>query len=172
MAGFAKRARAVRLAVFDVDGVLTDGTIYMGASGEALKAFNILDGHGLKMLQQAGIATAIITGRKSVMVAKRAKELAIGDVIQGATDKVASLAKLLKRHRLQASECAYMGDDLPDLVVMRRCGLAVAVANAVAAVKAEAHYVTTAHGGRGAVREFCEDLLWAQGRRDIVEGRA
>ena len=160
----AARARRVRLAIFDVDGVMTDGTIYMGARGEAFKAFNILDGHGLRMLRESGVATAILSGRKHAAVDRRAKELSIDHVVQGRSDKEPEFERLLKRLRLGADACAYMGDDLPDLVVMRRCGLAVAVANAVAAVKAEAHYVTTAHGGRGAVREFCDLVLRAQGK--------
>lgn len=158
------RARRVRLAIFDVDGVMTDGTVYMGARGEAFKAFNILDGHGLRMLRESGVATAILSGRKHAAVERRAKELAIDHVVQGRSDKEPEFEKLLKRLRLGADACAYVGDDLPDLVVMRRCGLAVAVANAVEAVKAEAHYVTTAHGGRGAVREFCDLVLRAQGK--------
>jgi 3-deoxy-D-manno-octulosonate 8-phosphate phosphatase (KDO 8-P phosphatase) len=158
------RARELRLAIFDVDGVLTDGTIYLGAEGEAFKAFNIQDGHGVKMLQAAGIATAIISGRSSAAVAHRARELAIAHVVQGSTDKVASLEALLAATGLEARQCAFVGDDLPDLAVMRRCGLAVAVANAVEAVKESAHYVTRAAGGRGAVREFCELVLRARGQ--------
>jgi 3-deoxy-D-manno-octulosonate 8-phosphate phosphatase (KDO 8-P phosphatase) len=160
----ATRARRVRLAIFDVDGVMTDGTVYMGARGEAFKAFNILDGHGLKMLRESGVATAILSGRKHAAVDRRAKELSIDHVIQGRSDKEPEFERLLERLRLGAEACAYVGDDLPDLVVMRRCGLAVAVANAMAAVKAEAHYVTAAHGGRGAVREFCDLVLRAQGK--------
>jgi 3-deoxy-D-manno-octulosonate 8-phosphate phosphatase (KDO 8-P phosphatase) len=158
-----ERARAVRLVVFDVDGVLTDGTIYLGAQGEAFKAFNILDGHGVKMLQAAGIATAIISGRSSEAVSRRAAELAIAHVVQGSGDKAAALEALLAALGLDAAHCAFVGDDLPDLPAMRRCGLAVAVPNAVDAVKAAAHYVTRAAGGRGAVREFCELVLRAQG---------
>lgn len=158
------RARAVRLAIFDVDGVMTDGTLYIGAQGEAFKAFNILDGHGVKMLQSAGIATAIISGRASEAVQRRAAELSIAHVTQGAADKVAAFEALVSKLGMQASQCAFVGDDLPDLPVMERCGFAVAVANAVDAVKASAHYVTRAHGGRGAVREFCELVLRAQGQ--------
>jgi 3-deoxy-D-manno-octulosonate 8-phosphate phosphatase (KDO 8-P phosphatase) len=156
------RARGVRLAIFDVDGVMTDGTLYIGAEGEAFKAFNILDGHGVKMLQSAGIATAILSGRSSEAVERRAAELAIMHVIQGASDKLASFDALLARLGVEPLACAFVGDDLPDLPVMRNCGLAVAVANAVEAVKAAAHYVTAASGGRGAVREFCELVLRAQ----------
>ncbi|HWH40970.1 MAG TPA: HAD-IIIA family hydrolase [Usitatibacter sp.] len=156
------RARGVRLAIFDVDGVMTDGTLYIGAEGEAFKAFNILDGHGVKMLQSAGIATAILSGRSSEAVARRAAELSIMHVIQGASDKLASFDALLARLGVEPLACAFVGDDLPDLPVMRNCGLAVAVANAVEAVKGAAHYVTAAPGGRGAVREFCELVLRAQ----------
>ena len=158
------RARAVRLAIFDVDGVMTDGTIYIGARGEAFKAFNILDGHGLKMLREAGVATAILSGRKHAAVDRRAKELSIDHVIQGRSDKVPEFERLAKRLRLAPAACAYVGDDLPDLPVLRRCGLAVAVANAADAVKAEAHYVTRASGGHGAVREVCELILRARGQ--------
>jgi 3-deoxy-D-manno-octulosonate 8-phosphate phosphatase (KDO 8-P phosphatase) len=163
-----ERARAVRLAVFDVDGVLTDGTLYIGAQGEAFKAFNILDGHGVKMLHAAGIATAIISGRSSEAVSRRAAELGIAHVVQGSSDKVAALDELLAALGLEASACAFVGDDLPDLPAMRRCGFAVAVANAAEAVKAAAHYVTRASGGHGAVREFCELVLRAQGQLDRV----
>ena len=159
-----ERARAVRLAIFDVDGVMTDGTLYLGADGEAFKAFNILDGHGLKMLREAGVATAILSGRKHAAVGRRAKELSIDHVVQGRSDKVPEFEKLIKRLKLEAQACAYVGDDLPDLPVLRRCGLAVAVANAVEAVKAEAHYVTRAAGGRGAVREVCDMILAARGQ--------
>ena len=160
----AARARAVRLAIFDVDGVLTDGTLYMGPAGEAFKAFNILDGHGIKMLQSAGVAVAIISGRSSEAVARRAEELAIAHLVQGSKDKVADFERVIEGLGLPAAACAFVGDDLPDLAVMRACGFAVAVANAADAVKAHAHYVTTAAGGHGAVREFCELVLRAQGQ--------
>ena len=153
------RARAVRLAIFDVDGVLTDGTVWIGPQGEVFKPFNILDGHGVKMLQAAGVATAILSGRSSEAVTRRAGELGIAHVVQGSADKVADFERLIAAVGVQPTECAFVGDDLPDLEVMRRCGLAVAVANAVPAVKDVAHYVTRASGGRGAVREFCEMVL-------------
>jgi len=159
-----RRARAIRLAIFDVDGVMTDGTVFVGAEGELFKAFNILDGHGVKMLQSAGVAAAIISGRASEAVARRAQELSIAHVVQGSADKSLAFDALIARLALKPEECAFMGDDLPDLAVMRRCGLAVAVANAVDAVKSSSHYVTRASGGRGAVREFCELVLRAQGR--------
>jgi 3-deoxy-D-manno-octulosonate 8-phosphate phosphatase (KDO 8-P phosphatase) len=157
-----QRARAVRLAVFDVDGVMTDGTLYIGADGEAFKAFNILDGHGVKMLQGAGIAVAIISGRSSRAVEHRAKELGIAHVFQGVADKVAQLEELAAKLGVPPEACSFMGDDLPDLAAMRRCGFACAVANAAEAVRQAAHYVTRAHGGRGAVREFCELVLEAR----------
>lgn len=154
----------MRLAIFDVDGVMTDGTVFIGAQGEAFKAFNILDGHGVKMLQQAGVAAAIISGRSSAAVTRRAKELAIAHVVQGSSDKVDAFDALIASLALEPDQCAFVGDDLPDLPVMRRCGLAVAVANAADAVKSAAHYVTRASGGKGAVREFCELVLRAQGQ--------
>jgi 3-deoxy-D-manno-octulosonate 8-phosphate phosphatase (KDO 8-P phosphatase) len=160
------RARGVRLAIFDVDGVMTDGTLYLGAEGEAFKAFNILDGHGVKMLQANGVAAAILSGRSSEAVARRARELAIAHVLQGIEDKMAAFERLLAGLGIAPAACAFVGDDLPDLAVMKRCGLAVAVANAVEGVRAAAHYVTRASGGHGAVREFCELVLRAQGRPD------
>lgn len=159
-----ERARAVRLAIFDVDGVMTDGTLLIGPQGEIAKRFNILDGHGVKMLQHAGIATAIISGRSSEAVAWRARELSIEHVVQGSSDKVADFERLRSRLAIEAAACSFMGDDLPDLAVMQRCGFAVAVANAVEAVKRTAHYVTQASGGRGAVREFCDFVLRARGQ--------
>ena len=159
------RARAVRLAVFDADGVLTDGTLYIGASGEAFKAFNILDGHGVKMLQSAGVATAILSGRESEAVRRRAAELGIATIVEGASDKLAAFEKMITGLGLDPLACAYVGDDLPDLAVMQRCGFAVAVANAVDAVKSAAHYVTRAPGGRGAVREFCDLVIAAREAR-------
>ena len=162
MSEILARAKAVRLAIFDVDGVLTDGTIWIGPQGEAFKAFNIHDGHGLKMLQQVGIATAILSGRSSEAVSRRAAELSIAHVVQGADDKVAAFGKLAVQCGVRAEECSFMGDDLPDLGVLRACGLAVAPANAVDEVKAVSHYVTLAPGGHGAVREFCELVIRAR----------
>ena len=160
----SKRARAIRLAIFDVDGVMTDGTLFIGAEGEDFKAFNILDGHGVKMLQSAGVAAAIISGRSSEAVTRRAAELSIAHVVQGSPDKSAAFDALIASLALSEDQCAFVGDDLPDLPVMRRCGLAVAVANAADPVKSAAHYVTRASGGHGAVREFCELVLDAQGQ--------
>jgi 3-deoxy-D-manno-octulosonate 8-phosphate phosphatase (KDO 8-P phosphatase) len=165
-----QRARGVRLAIFDVDGVMTDGTLLIGPQGEIAKPFNILDGHGLKMLQHAGIACAIISGRSSQAVAYRARELAIEHVVQGSPDKVADFERLRAQLSVEAEACSFMGDDLPDLALMQRCGFAVAVANAVEAVKRSAHLVTSASGGRGAVREFCDFVLRARGQ--LADGSA
>jgi 3-deoxy-D-manno-octulosonate 8-phosphate phosphatase (KDO 8-P phosphatase) len=158
-----ERARRVRLALFDVDGVLTDGRLYYGPGGEAMKVFNTLDGHGLKMLAQSGVATGLLSGRASEAAAARAKELGMAHCILGAQDKLARFEALLASLALDASQCAFMGDDLPDLPVLGRCGFAVAVASAVPEVRAGAHLVTRAAGGNGAVREFCEFVLRAQG---------
>jgi 3-deoxy-D-manno-octulosonate 8-phosphate phosphatase (KDO 8-P phosphatase) len=156
------RARRVRLALFDVDGVLTDGRLYYGPGGEAMKVFHILDGHGLKMLAQSGVATGLLSGRASEAAAARARELGMAHVILGAQDKLARFEALLAQLGLKAGQCAFMGDDLPDLPVLGRCGFAVAVANAVPEVRASAHLVTDAAGGNGAVREFCEFVMRAQ----------
>lgn len=160
----AERARALRLAVFDVDGVMTDGTLYIGPQGEAMKAFHILDGHGLKMLRESGIVTAIISGRASEAVAVRARELGIDHVAQGISDKVAAFERLLAATGIEARAASFMGDDLPDLPVMRRCGLAVSVPGGVEEVRAAAHYVTRAPGGGGAVREFCDLVVRARAK--------
>jgi 3-deoxy-D-manno-octulosonate 8-phosphate phosphatase (KDO 8-P phosphatase) len=161
-----ERARAVRLLVLDVDGVLTDGTLYFGDAGEVLKAFNIRDGHGLKMLAQAGVPAAIITGRSAPAVAARARNLGIDLVQQGVEDKAAALAALTAQTGVAPEHCAAIGDDVLDLPVLRRVRLAATVPDAPAVVREHAHYVTRAGGGRGAVRELCELILAAQGRLD------
>jgi 3-deoxy-D-manno-octulosonate 8-phosphate phosphatase (KDO 8-P phosphatase) len=157
------RANRIRLAVFDVDGVLTDGMLYYSESGGELKAFNVRDGHGMKMLQSGGVPLAIITSRKSRCVELRAQDLGIEFVYQGAADKHAAFRELLARLNLDAAAAAYMGDDVVDLPILRRCGLAVAVPDAPASVRHHAHYVTRERGGHGAVRELCELILHAQG---------
>lgn len=158
-----QRARAIRLAVFDVDGVLTDGRIHYSDSGEELKAFHTQDGHGLKMLQASGVELAIITGRRSRCVELRAANLGVAHLYQGVEDKLAALRELLDKLGLEAAAAAYMGDDVVDLPAMRASGLALAVPGAPSLVKRHAHYVTTRHGGEGAVREACELLMLAQG---------
>ena len=156
------RAKAVRLAVFDVDGVLTDGRLYFLPDGGEFKTFNTLDGQGIKMLMNAGVRTAIISGRKSAVVERRAKNLGIQHLFQGREDKLVVLDGLLAELGLTHDQVAYLGDDLPDLPVIRRVGLGMAVANADAFVRQHAHGVTQARGGEGAAREFCELILRAQ----------
>jgi 3-deoxy-D-manno-octulosonate 8-phosphate phosphatase (KDO 8-P phosphatase) len=164
------RARRVRLAIFDVDGVLTDGTLYLGRSGEEWKAFNILDGLGFKMLAASGVRLALLSGRKSSIVARRAGETGVAHVLQGIADKLEAYHELLRKQRLAEEETSFMGDDLPDLPVLRRCGLAFSVPNAPEAVRAQAHYVTANFGGHGAAREACELLMRAQGTLDAQTG--
>ncbi len=158
-----ERARAIRLAVFDVDGVLTDGRLYYSDSGEEMKAFHTLDGHGMKMLKASGVELAIISGRRSRSLELRAANLGVTLLYQGVEDKLAAFRDLLGKLRLEPAAAACMGDDVVDLPVMRNCGLAIAVAEAPLLVKRHAHYVTTRPAGRGAVREACELLMLAQG---------
>jgi 3-deoxy-D-manno-octulosonate 8-phosphate phosphatase (KDO 8-P phosphatase) len=157
------RARRIRLAIFDVDGVLTDGSLYYTDAGEELKAFNVRDGHGMKMLQASGVRLAIITSRNARCVELRAKNLGIDLLYQGVADKLAAFRELLAQLGLDEAASAFMGDDIVDLPVMRRCGLALTVAEAPAAVKNQAHYISRTPGGRGAVREACEIIMQAQG---------
>lgn len=162
------RAKAIRLLLLDVDGVLTDGRLYYGNNGEELKAFNIQDGLGIKLLQRNDIQVGIITGRSSELVARRASELGIELIVQGREDKLAALEETLggvsEESRLQMEQIAFLGDDLPDVAVIRRVGLGVAVANAREFVVENAHWQTTAKGGHGAVRELAEMILQAQGK--------
>jgi 3-deoxy-D-manno-octulosonate 8-phosphate phosphatase (KDO 8-P phosphatase) len=158
-----QRARGVRLAIFDVDGVLTDGRLYFLADGSEFKTFNTLDGHGIKMLIASGVRTAIISGRSTPVVERRARNLGIQHLYQGREDKLVVLDELLGELGLGYEAVAYLGDDLPDLPVIRRVGLGMAVASADGFVRAHAHGVTQARGGEGAAREFCELILRAQG---------
>ena len=161
--GALKRAERLKLMIFDVDGVMTDGTLYYSERGEELKAFNIQDGHGIKMLRQYGVEVALITARKSRAVELRAANLGIAHLHQGAEDKRAAYAALLAQLDLAPEQSGCMGDDLLDLPLVTRCGFAATVPAAPAALKSRAHYVTHAHGGHGAVREVCEFILRAQG---------
>jgi 3-deoxy-D-manno-octulosonate 8-phosphate phosphatase (KDO 8-P phosphatase) len=158
-AALALRARRIAAAVFDVDGIMTDGRIYLGAAGEEMKAFHVADGHGLKMLSEAGIVVAILSGRRAACVDRRAAELGIAHVIQGAGEKLPAFSALLAKLGITAREAAFMGDDLPDVPVLRACGLALTVPEAPIAVRRIAHHIVTRHGGEGAVREACEFLL-------------
>ena len=158
-----QRAARVRLVVLDVDGVLTDGRLYYGADGEALKVFDVRDGHGIKMLLAHRIDVAILSARDSPIVAQRARELGIGRVLQGRGDKGAGFRELIDEARIAASEAAYIGDDLPDLPVLRAAGFAATVDDACAEVKSVAHWIAPHPGGRAAVRACAEFILRAQG---------
>lgn len=165
------RAAAITLLALDVDGVLTDGAIYYGNAGEELKAFNIKDGLGIKLLRDAGVQIAIITGRSSDIVARRAKELRIDEVVQGREDKRIALEELCQRRGLSLDECAYMGDDLPDLGAIRAAGLGMTVADGCARVREAAQWCSRYNGGAGAVREACEFLLEARGALETQQAQ-
>ncbi|HET9121989.1 MAG TPA: HAD-IIIA family hydrolase [Acidiferrobacteraceae bacterium] len=156
-------AHKVRLVLFDVDGVLTDGSLYLDAHGQEYKAFYARDGHGLKMLQRTGVEVGIITGRRSDVVDHRARDLGIHLVFQGCLDKLAVYNELRERRSLDPATIAFVGDDVVDLPVMTRVGLAVAVQDAHYLVKQHAHWITPHGGGRGAARDVCELLMHAQG---------
>lgn len=157
------KLRQIRLLVCDVDGVLTDGRLIIGDDGQEYKAFHSRDGHGLRMLADSGVTLAILTGRKSNVVTRRAQDLGIPYVIQGRRDKAAAFDDLLKTVGMKAHETAYIGDDVLDLPVMRRCIVGFAVANAHPLVQKEAGWVSTHDGGQGAVREICELIMRCQG---------
>ncbi|MDR1849666.1 MAG: phenylphosphate carboxylase subunit delta [Zoogloeaceae bacterium] len=170
MSAAQSRAAAARLKLmaFDIDGVLTDGCLYYGEDGQEWKAFNTLDGQGLRFLQQAGIELAIITGRTSGAVAARAANLEIRHLFQGVADKRACLAALLDRLKLLPAEAGYMGDDVVDLPVMRLCAFSAAPANAHPLVRERALFVTEARGGEGAAREVSDFILAAQEKSDRI----
>ncbi len=171
----AARARAIRWVGFDVDGVLTDGGIYVGdldGTAVELKRFNIQDGLAIKFLQAAGLEVALVSGRRSTATARRAAELGIADVVQDdAAQKVKAIAALLARKGIDWREAAFVGDDLPDVAVLRRVGLAVAVGNATGEAARAAHWTLARMGGHGAVREFVERLLVARGEWDTLVAR-
>jgi len=158
-----QRASAIRMLVFDIDGVLTDGSLFFGDDGQEYKAFNSRDGHGIKMLHASGVESGIITGRTSQVVLHRARNLGIRHIYQGAEDKLQAFGALLDACKLSAEQIAYMGDDVVDLPVLRRCGLAITVPDAPEHVKARCQFVTRAAAGRGAGREACELIMRAQG---------
>ena len=161
-------AKKIKLLLLDVDGVLTNGHLYYGNNGEELKAFDIQDGLGIKLLQRADVQVGIITGRVSQLLQRRADELGISPVVQGREDKLTALGELLEKMDLQMDEIAFMGDDLPDLAVINRVGLGMTVANGNAAVAANALWQTSRCGGNGAVREAAEMILAAQGKLDAI----
>jgi 3-deoxy-D-manno-octulosonate 8-phosphate phosphatase (KDO 8-P phosphatase) len=161
-----RQASYVRLLALDVDGVLSDGKLYFGNQGEEIKAFNSLDGHGIKMLQASGVKVAIVTGRTSNIVAQRAKQLGIELVLQGREDKLKALYELTEHLRLDWNAMAYIGDDLPDLAAIIKVGLGISVPNAAKTMAQYSQYVTRLSGGHGAVREVCDLIMQAQGTWD------
>jgi 3-deoxy-D-manno-octulosonate 8-phosphate phosphatase (KDO 8-P phosphatase) len=158
------RSLGMKAAIFDVDGVLTDGRLYIGEHGETVKAFSTLDGQGLKLLALGGITPVVVTGRDSPAVRRRVADLGLPHAVYGAGDKLAAAAPLLAALGLEWAEVAVIGDDWPDLPLLQRAGFACAPANAHAEVRAVAHHVTALPGGHGAAREFCDLLLMACGR--------
>ena len=165
------RGALIQLLAMDVDGVLTDGSLYFAASGDELKAFSILDGQGLRLIQKQGLATAFITGRTSPLTETRARNLDIGYLIQGRTDKLTALNELSERTGIPLESIAYVGDDLPDLAAIEKAGMGISVPNGCAPVREAADWCTTAAGGRGAIREVCEWLLECRGvLASLVDG--
>ncbi|HQW21089.1 MAG TPA: phenylphosphate carboxylase subunit delta [Rhodocyclaceae bacterium] len=163
-----EHARQIKLMAFDVDGILTDGTLYFTAQGDEMKGFNALDGHGLKMLADAGITLAIITGRRSRAVELRAQNLGIDLLLQGIEDKRSAMQTLLAQNSMCFAEAGYMGDDVVDLPLLRACGFSASVPGGHALVRRHVDYVTSAAAGHGAVREVCEFVLTAQNKLDTA----
>jgi len=163
-----RRAAGVKVMIFDVDGVLTDGSLTYGPDGEATKTFNVLDGLGIQLLQKTGVATAIISARQSPIVIRRAADLGIVHVFQGVHDKRLAFARLLEETGLTADQCGYIGDDVIDLPLLLQVGFAVTVPSGHPEVQYRAHYVTKAAGGRGAVREVCDLVMRAQGSYEMA----
>ena len=162
------QAAQVRLMIFDVDGVLTDGCLHFGSDGELIKTFNVLDGQGIRLLQNAGIDTAIISARQSALVQRRASDLGITHVFQGVHDKRVAFEQLLTQTGIPASDCGFIGDDVIDLPILLRVGFAASVPNAHHEVRQRVPYITTAQGGHGAVRELCDFILKAQGKYEAA----
>lgn len=158
-----QQAKAIKLVIFDVDGVMTDGRLLINDDGQEYKAFHSQDGLGMKLLKASGVETAIITGRTSKAVTVRSESTGIGYFYQGTENKLEALDDLLRKTGLTAAQCAFMGDDVVDLPPMRQCGLALTVPGAHRLVKQHAHYITMREAGHGAVREVCELLMQAQG---------
>lgn len=164
------RTKDIKLVIFDVDGVLTDGSIIIGDDGEEYKAFHSRDGHGMKLLQYTGVEIAIITGRTSKVVEYRMNSLGVTHLYQGQKVKLPAFEELIGQLGLTPEQCAYIGDDWVDLAIMSRVGLAIAVQDADALVKKHAHWITPANGGKGAAREVCELIMEGQGTlQDQIE---
>lgn len=159
-----ERARQIRIMAFDVDGVLTDGSLWYGEHGETVKRFNSLDGHGLGMLRESGITVALITGREGPILARRAAELGISLVLQGVRDKNQAITSLAQKHGCTLDQTGFMGDDIIDLPALQRVGFAASVPNAPVYITQTVHWVAAQAGGTGAVRECCDLILAAQGR--------
>lgn len=159
-----QRAATVRLMIFDVDGILTDGSLWYSEQGEMLKRFNVLDGHGLKMLSTSGVKVALVTARQGSIITMRAAELGIREVVQGAKDKGSTLATVAAAHGIALEHVGFMGDDIIDMPAMQKAGFAVTVPNAPAYVAQSAHWTTSLMGGHGAVRECCDLILASQGK--------
>ena len=160
------RAKRIKVVIFDVDGVMTDGGLTIGDDGQEYKTFNTQDGLGMKLLRQSGVQMAIITGRTSKVVTQRAESTGVAHFYQGVDDKLEAFNDLLKKMKINADEAAFMGDDVVDVPPMLRCGLALTVPAAPDSVQQHAHYTTQKHGGHGAVREVCELIMQAQGTLD------
>ena len=163
MQDILEKARQIRVVIFDVDGVLTDGSLLLGDDGQEYKAFYSRDGHGMKMLRASGVEIAIITGRSSEVVKHRVADLGIEHVYQGQLDKIVAFEHLVGELGADADAIAYVGDDVVDLPVMRKVGFAIAVQDAHPLVKQHAHWQTPSNGGRGAARDVCELIMEAQG---------
>ncbi|MCP2519227.1 HAD hydrolase family protein [Candidatus Aminicenantes bacterium AC-335-A11] len=159
-----ERAKRIKMIIMDVDGTLTDGILYVLPDGEEVKGYNVKDGTGILLAHLAGIKTAIITGKVSKALDKRAEKLGIGEVYQGFVDKKSILYKILKKHSLKAEEVAFIGDDIGDLEIMKSVGFAGAVADAHPEIKRISHFISNFEGGKGAVREFIEFILKAQNK--------
>jgi 3-deoxy-D-manno-octulosonate 8-phosphate phosphatase (KDO 8-P phosphatase) len=166
-----EKAKKIKLAIFDVDGVFTDGRIFIDDKGIEIKAFHVLDGQGIKLLQQGDIQIAIISGRDAPGVAFRMQQLGIQHIFMGQSHKLPIYENLLNTFQFEDHEIAYMGDDLPDLAILKRVGLAVTVPNAAKEVLERTPFVTKSKGGKGAVREVCEFILKAQGKWEEVVGK-
>jgi 3-deoxy-D-manno-octulosonate 8-phosphate phosphatase (KDO 8-P phosphatase) len=170
MQDILEKAKKIKLVIFDIDGVLTTGALFIGDDGQEYKAFNSKDGHGLRMLQDGGVEVAIITGRTSNVVEHRAKDLGITRIYQGKREKLPAYESLIKEMKLNHEEVAYVGDDVVDLPVMSKVGLAICVQDGHTFVKQHAHWVTECNGGCGAGREVCEMILQAKGKlQDMLQ---
>ncbi|MCK7458991.1 3-deoxy-manno-octulosonate-8-phosphatase KdsC [Idiomarina aminovorans] len=165
-----QRFSGIKLLVLDVDGVFSDGRIYLGNNGEELKAFHTRDGFGMKALKKSGVETAVITGRTSGIVEHRMEHLNVGFIYQGQNDKTAAFNELLEKLKLTTEQVAYVGDDTPDLALIKTAGMGIAVQDAHPSVQQQADYICRCHGGYGAVREICDLIMLSQGQLHLATG--